>query len=270
MELTKGKQVVAKFLTGGLVRLEELQKAIEAVQSDPEYVLYLRSQMGAHGWVSPCEIFLSSLDEFAEMSPEQRERDMPRSTEHLRTCPACQRAYWEVMPLWIAEPDASRSTSPQEPVKLLATAVSVVRGPRGQIVYRLGPPPQEQQVRGAAARWVGVGPPDADIGRRREWVLPDEESGILIALRLEALEDGDFSLAWTLNVEDGEAIDPKLMRIEVKDRVQGSIFGSGWLSDFQSRIVLPAGSWTVRLSLTTAGAGRSWEIPLDLEREDDG
>jgi hypothetical protein len=267
MECEEGKRTIAQYILGAYVSRERLEEALASVRSDREYLDYLHRQMGSCGWVSPCDILQSRLDEFAEMTLEERESKVPELTEHFRACPSCQEAYWQMMPLWIDDLPSKPVAAGQGSSRRLAEPIVLTLGLSGRMTHRAGPLRVRPQVVAAAAGGPLAGAPDEDEGKWQEWILPDDETGVSVELRMRALESGEVRLAWTVKREDGSIVDPHRVRIRAQDRQGGQIAVSECLSRLRSTIHLPAGSWNIRLSCEIDESIKNWEIPLDFEQQ---
>ena len=268
MEAEEAKGIIASFLTGEHAARAELKRAVDTVRSDPEYVEHLRREFGSHDeWVSECDIFLSSLAEFAEMSPERRLRDMPESTEHLEKCDSCRTMYWQVMPLWIAEPSADETVAE----KSLAGIISLTLDASGELrQIGFGPPAVVRREMAAAAGAVVLGKTAYDAGQWTEWVFDDPETAAIVRLRISSDPTGDLKVECRVETEEGAPVDPKQVRIEVRDADKDTLYLSGLLSRFRGHLSLPAGSWLIRLVSTFGPQTYSWDIPLQLGGGNDG
>lgn len=268
----EARRTIASYLTGQRVRGEDLERAWAIARSDADHLRHLTREFGMEEhWISDCDVFRSSIAEFSEMSRREREREAPELLQHAEVCEACRRAYWDFRPLWISEATHAVAAKGRTIIRELAERIRLAVDAAGRLL-ELGPGPQSVREPLVAATVgtaltgsvleAGAGlPPELE---RKEWVLPDEETKWTIRLAVSGLPSGDARVTLRLEGEAG-IFKSAQVRIEVRAAEGDSLLLAGRLSDFETEpILLPRGSWILRLLATTAEGSRVWEIPLDI------
>jgi hypothetical protein len=267
MDLQEAKKIFALYLTGQNVPEALLEQARQVVRSDQEYTRYLSEEVGmSDNWIIDCEVFLSHLAEFSEMTAVERRREMPELTLHVERCNTCRQAYWEVNPLWTLE--AARSTSKElaQHIKLTLDNAGWLReqGP--------GPPSVEQERVGAELRAQKKGDlaSGASWVKEKEWRLSDEEANCTIHLFISGQPNGEAMLRCEIEYKHTPAT-ASGAKIEVREVGSGSLLLDRSLSDLQSKpIHLLPGSWKIKLQSPGDEVIREWIIPLELKASKKG
>jgi len=273
MQIEDARRLIASYLTGRPVSGEALAAACEMAKTDAEYIQYLKEELGLRSdWVSECDVFLSNLAEFGEMSSEERDTEMPGLMSHLAHCQSCRRAYWEVVPLW---KPATAPGGGGPSVKRLAEGLVVVADTFGRVRQSgWGPSPEEVVVAAAAAGGepaaAGLGGPQVGphgMGPRR-WVFRDEEGGCTIHLEVCGRESGGMAIGCRLEAAEASPATSARLRLEVRQVDNNVLFVAGPLANFLAApLFLPWGEWLIRLLAAGAADTHVWEIPLSLEQE---
>jgi hypothetical protein len=279
MNVHEARRCLATYLVGGRVSPDDYLAACSTVRTeDPVYWHDLCRELGLHeDWASECAAFLENMAEFAEMSPEQRRREGAGALGHLEICRECRKALWEVAPVWLSLYPASGSSA----VRRLGEPLVLRIQPSGRLADGgIGLPAEEEITPvAAAAGWEPEVPdaarvealvsddiPQAEPAETKRWAISDPEAQCVVSLAIRARGPDEAAL-W-LDVEPaGEC------RLELADAQLAAIPSgrkypaqSGPLRDFRAdAIILPRGSWIVRVSVPGPEGGRVWEVPLELE-----
>jgi hypothetical protein len=271
MDLITAKRIIADYLTGRCVTQEELKEAWQALQSDREYLDYLKNELGlGDDFMSDCVMFRARAAEFSDMSDIERRREMPEMATHLEMCRTCRRFLWTVQRPW----RIVRGGEPARAVKRLSEFIGVVVGLRGVREFGLGIPPIRQEVLAVAA---GTGADDETSIESaeeevpgpelewKEWSFPDEEAGCSIWCLISRLAEGRVGVQLGIRSEEGLPTDNGAYRVEVREADREVSILKGLLRDFAGRgFTLEAGSWLIRIIPLAATESVVWEIPLEV------
>ncbi len=245
----EARQIVSRYLTGGAVNGADLQAACKVLNSaDPEYVSYLQEEFGLGEAAGACQAFRWNAAEMGELTPEERQAEMPELVEHLAVCQACRRFYWEIHSPWKTE-GLTRTLA--EPIRLEAGGGDLREAGRS-----LAPPPLVE----TASVQLGL-----LRGRleRKQWRLPlAGEADLWLRLIVAAIESED-RLQVRCQVEGEGAAAPEFANTRIEISGPGGAVFSGSLAEFQNEPArVDRGAW--RILLETA-SGR-WEVPLEVVR----
>lgn len=289
MNLSDAKATYAAHLAGvRKVSAHELNEACALIERDPGGVAFLGSVREEFGLdpsreLSLCEAFRHRAAEFSELKKSECESEFPLLVKHLAECPDCRRVLWQLKPLWKSVQEVARDmfrlVAPIR-VKLLrgraleeigwdslpSVESGPLRFPAGGLLAGIhhGPFSQAGKLLSADSG-AAVQPPQGES--RKEWRLPDESGAWEVHLVVESAANGGASLTCSLEPRNGhDAPESKSTRIELRYAPpRNSIFLAGRLADFQSNpIVVPPGSWLVRVIPDPESHLRGMEIPLDL------
>jgi len=259
VELSQAKGVIASYLAGRGVSGRELEEALYIARSDREYVEHLKEELGAHGdWVSECDIFLSRLAEFVEMSVDEKRGQCPELVEHVSRCACCGEAYWQVASAWAREESASADAKSLDGTILLEASAS------GMLLQKGWGPAAMRQERIAVAAGAAEAPAAEAVWR--EWKLDDPDLQVCIGLLLKSSGGGNFELRCALETYEGSPIDAREVSIEVLEAGSGALVLSGSSAE---PVFLECGNWLVRVACALGGHVHRWEIPLAMERTRD-
>ena len=216
MNVDDAARTIAEYLVGGPATRSQLTEACKSVNADEDCLAVFSREFGlSDPPESVCSKFDANVAELAEMSPAQREREMPELVQHAAQCPRCRHVYWEVRGLWTSRAAAALAAKGRQIVRMLSEGIRVAVGKTGEIVeFGLGPPSGVFQPLAAAVGGAVMGepllegaagtPPDL-AGQEREWLLEDEvldeddetsvKYAVLIRMRLRGSAEGK-TLLW--------------------------------------------------------------------------
>lgn len=290
MNAHEAKRTVADYLSGVRTRPEEVSEAWAALKEQGALAQFLENVIAPEEECpEECLPFMSRLDEFAGLSPAEREREFPSLCEHMARCPSCAAEFWEMAGIWVG------GGAKEGPRTLrLATAIGVSAEPSGFIVWLFGPPPLERRRRGVAAsaplgkrRRLGsaAGEPTPTVGRGlhgtaepalhgagalpepTEWLLADEGAGGAIRLVLTPSAERGAKLLVELTGDLAEVPNASEARLSICDAATGEFESGGPLRDTQEVPVhLKPGEWVLKVELPVPN-GPTWEIPLRIGKE---
>jgi len=272
MDAIEARKIIAAYLVGDPVPDADLELALQLTAADKPFAQHVRQEHGDHGdWVTDCDVFQSRLDEFAEAGPEEQARRFPSLLKHYRGCRACYDAYWQVMPIWTEDGSDSEMSQGQGRERSLSGSIVLSISPGGAVIHDgIGVPPQVRAELYRAAGPDSAESPPRDVDRR-QWVLDDADAGIVIRLQVSGTPSGEGTVEITVTAEPDSPVKPARMQLRVSDRISGAVHLAASLSTFQREpLVLPPGSWTLRLESETAKGVYSWEVSLILEQRAHG
>lgn len=265
MSPAEAKNIIAAYLAGRPVSDEQLSEASEMLRSDSDYGRYLNEEIAGGEWVSGCDLFLSRAAEFCELAPAERLRRMPELSGHVEQCPACREVFWRIRPLWTSRATGEIKARASSLRRVLAEQIRIAASTAGRLIEQgLGPLAIEPRLVAATAAPLGL-----DAMPAKQWELPDDESGCVIRLLVAARAE-DAAAAIVCSIDCGiQTGPPPPVRLEVREQATDALFLGGRLADFETEpIVLPAGSWTLRLRMTDDSGERIWEVPLSIQFAD--
>lgn len=280
MELAEAKRIISRYLAGkGRVSYDELTSACRVVQSDREYVRFLRTEIGLDDHrLSMCSLAQSQMHEICEMSYEERRREMPKLAEHLGECESCRRLFWQIKPLWTSEKkEPSKTDRPKVWRKSLSEHIRILLT-RARDLLEPGFGPLSQQMPAVAGtlsrkplereriadRDLFPGPINERHGATRKvWLLEDDEAGCSIRLVVETELGGGVKVWYELTDANGAS---GVFEIRKKGDAYPRL--QGRLPDIQIEpLVLESGSWVITIKVIIEGISFAWDIHLDIERE---
>ena len=269
MTPAEAKKTIACYLAGQRVSRAVLENAWSVLHSAAEQLRPLGEELGLEGeWGSECDVFLSHLAEFSELSKTEREQRMPESVAHVEDCASCRRAYWNVRPLWISEAASALQQKAGAIRRRLAEPIRLAIDQTARLLEQGIGPLSTAEIAGATAgALLGAAPEGrfAEPMERKEWMLKDEQEGCVIHLIVCGLPSGQAGVNCALEAASPAAAQPEQARIELRDAEHDSLHLAGRLSDFQAEpILLPQGSWILRVQSSSREGARTWDLPLEL------
>lgn len=254
MDLAEAKQNIVAYLAGQALPGALLEQAWAAVQQDRIFLARLAEEAGLPD-TDACAVFRARVAEFAELSAEERHREVPELAAHVVGCASCLSLLWRVQPMWRSD-GVGRVRSLVEPIRL---ALSLSGGLR-----RRGMGVQEV-VRVPLAKAAGPRPPSSE-GDRKEWLLEDPETGGAIRLIVRGVAGGRIEVR--MEFTSLSSAGPR--NLEVRERPRGTLYLAGPLADFAANpLVLGPGDWLLALEVDLSGNACVWKLPLILEWEND-
>jgi hypothetical protein len=269
MNSAEAKKVLAAYLAGQRVGEEELRRAMAALSGDQTSMRALAEELTGDSPPRDCEMFREQLAEFSEMSPAEREREMPEMAAHLESCASCRRDYWEVAPLWR---DLERTA--HAAVKQLKEGIRLALSRAGSLLDAgSGLPARDFQpvfgtLSGSPEETPATDSGDANVIRKK-WTLRDEEALCEIRLVLDGLPSGQAELSCLLEADPSSDIEVAKAQIEIRDAESRRRIAVGPLANFQ-RLTLEPGSCVIKLRVEGSGKSHTWEIPLAIEAASEG
>ena len=249
MTVHEARQAIASYLLGQPVARIVLKEACVVLNSDPAQMNLITGDLGLEpDWTSACDAFRLRL---AELSDRET---MPEALAHLETCVACRRAYWDVRPLWVSM--AARALRRlAEPLRLaIDQATRLVEQGIGPL--SIGTP---APVAGLLGADTGA-PPE-----RREWLFADEQAGCTLRVSVAGLPGGKVGVTCAIEGEAATTPPVEDTRVEVRDAERDALHLAGRLVDFRAQpILLPPGSWILRVRWVRPQGECGWEVPLEL------
>jgi hypothetical protein len=216
-----------------------------------------------------CEPFRLFLAEFSQFSKEDRARRMPELQAHLEGCPDCRQDYWAVTPLWRQALEKTRQTG-NSIYKTLSESLDLALTEAGRLLQTgIGPLADlDQVVYASLSSSAGEVVPltlAGDATVHKEWALTDDEAQCSIRLTVSGRNAEQVALCCEFESEPQAKVDPASARIEVRRVGDEEPLVSGPLSFFRGEpIVLDAGSWLIKLQVSSGQGDFIWEVPLTL------
>jgi hypothetical protein len=262
MSPAEAKKIIAAYLAGRRVSAAEVAQATGILRADQGYAEALaRVTRAERGTISACDLFLSRVAEYSELTPADRQRRMPELWRHVRECATCRDALWNVQPWWLEAAAGQVKAGAATLWRTLADQIRVRIDAAGRVFDAgMGPPPLREHLVAATAA-----PPPEGEPSRQDWELPDPQTGCLIRLTIAAVSGQSAAVGCSLGWSGAE---PGQVRIEIRARDTHALLVGGRLSDFEGEpLTLPRGSWVVRLRTTAAGLECTWDVPVTIERQ---
>jgi len=270
MNLIEAQQIIAEVVTGRRrVASKEVDSAYDILKQNSGYKAALSELLEAASEDCSCQDFQGRIAEFRELSPAEREDELPEMAAHAEFCLPCRRALWEKeQKIWKTLATAARTHCRvlTEPLRLVLQ--------RGERIEERGTGFPSVEPFLALGAQMTLGPSD-DLApplrhRRKEWFLKDDDADCGVRLLVELTGTGQTTLRCSLEGETGKVPQLDQVRIEIRRARSNSLFLAGPLSNFQADpIVLTPEAWLIKLIPSNALDILPWEIPLELENSED-
>ncbi|MCI0744370.1 MAG: hypothetical protein L0Y58_03090 [Verrucomicrobia subdivision 3 bacterium] len=271
MNPPEAREIIAGYLSGlRRIPFEELERACSVLETAGRADGTLREFRHDLGLtrrdLSVCDVFGGRAAEFADLPRAARERLFPELTKHVEACRPCRRVLWDLKPLWEIVTTAARARCHvlTEPIRLALSRKGTVEE-RGSGFPSLG----AVMAVACAAEMTLHAPEELAVppgSRRKEWLLKDDEAECSVRLIVEVSDSAQATLRCVLESATDAAPRPDQVRIEIRRARNNSLFLAGPLSNFQADpIVLALDAWVIKLIPNDAQRIPSWEIPLQLE-----
>jgi hypothetical protein len=267
MNTAEARRTIAAYLTGARIARDAVEEACGTLnRSDPDYVRCVRREFGLSGGdASGCVRFRARLAEFRQLDAEQARAEMPELVAHRAVCAACWDAYWSLRPSWVAAaPPAVRQ-------QVLEDALCVQIAARGVRALGRGVPPTPVASVAAAAdecKAPGGAAGDSPVRQWQQWDLSDPSAKTTVRVAVHHAPGNRVSVRVELRGGTAAEGPPVKASIEIWDMRRNQSFGGGPLSSFAKGLVLPPGSWLLRVQLDAVEGERGWSIPLDIQTEE--